>query len=165
MHPQLLVCHSQRIESTQFLVCVVFCSIFKIAFLIFSSYTKIVEENPLCQTTYQDKCRKNSEKINYKVIFFSGKIINSKFFFKNCSISHILLVGIVLLAELCPNCIIGRNWGYKSVPGDCTKFVQMLPDADGNALEFTHVCPWGQFWNLNHLTCQPSHEVYCADSE
>lgn len=66
--------------------------------------------------------------------------------------------------ELCPNCIIGRNWGYKSVPGDCTKFVQMLPDADGNALEFTHVCPWGQFWNLNHLTCQPSHEVYCADN-
>lgn len=76
-----------------------------------------------------------------------------------------LLVLFVLLAELCPNCIIGRNWGYKSVPGDCTKFVQMLPDADGNALEFTHVCPWGQFWNLNHLTCQPSHEVYCADSE
>ncbi|XP_078329825.1 uncharacterized protein LOC111114730 [Crassostrea virginica] len=66
--------------------------------------------------------------------------------------------------ELCPNCIIGRNWGYKSVPGDCTKFIQMLPDADGNALEFTHACPWGQFWNLNHLTCEPSHEVYCPDS-
>ena len=70
-----------------------------------------------------------------------------------------------LAAELCPNCIIGRNWGYKSVPGDCTKFIQMLPDADGNALEFTHACPWGQFWNLNHLTCEPSHEVYCPDSK
>ncbi|XP_062574998.1 uncharacterized protein LOC134236858 [Saccostrea cucullata] len=66
--------------------------------------------------------------------------------------------------ELCPNCIIGRNWGYKSVAGDCTKFIYMLPDADGKALEFMHVCPWGQFWNLNHLTCQPAHEVYCPDS-
>ncbi|KAK3095137.1 hypothetical protein FSP39_010705 [Pinctada imbricata] len=64
----------------------------------------------------------------------------------------------------CPNCIIGRNWGFKSYPGDCTKFIEMFPDTDGTAIETIHSCPFGTFWNLRDITCDYSVKVDCADN-
>ncbi|KAL5020240.1 hypothetical protein ScPMuIL_003132 [Solemya velum] len=63
--------------------------------------------------------------------------------------------------EVCPNCILDKNMGYRNHPKDCTKFIRIFPDSSGNRTEAVVNCPFGTFWDTTSMSCKNSHEVVC----
>ncbi|XP_060075145.1 collagen alpha-1(XXVIII) chain-like [Ylistrum balloti] len=68
-----------------------------------------------------------------------------------------------VISDLCPNCIIGRNWGYRPYPGDCTRYISMFPDGRGGRVSSVQKCPFGSWWDSYSVSCRYPVDVSCTD--
>ncbi|XP_069102815.1 protein PIF-like [Argopecten irradians] len=68
-----------------------------------------------------------------------------------------------VISDICPNCIIGRNWGYRPYPGDCTRYISMFPDGRGGRVASVQKCPFGSWWDSYSVSCRYPVDVTCTD--